>query len=68
MICYVVAFSLRLPMYFRIFILLASPVVATLPGYLFLHEALSLPQWLGILVIVTAALLAQPRPATPRRV
>jgi exosortase len=34
MICYVVAFSLRLPMYFRIFILVASPVVAIIANVL----------------------------------
>jgi probable blue pigment (indigoidine) exporter len=40
---------------------LGSPIVATLLGYLFLHQTLSILQLVGVLVIVAAALLAQPR-------
>ncbi|MFC9243812.1 EamA family transporter [Streptomyces sp. NPDC057136] len=56
----------RLPALAVSFLALASPIVATLLGYLFLHEALSILQLVGILVIIAAALLAQPRPTEPR--
>jgi probable blue pigment (indigoidine) exporter len=42
---------------------LGSPIVATLLGYLFLDQALSIPQLAGLVVIIAAALLAQPRSA-----
>ncbi len=45
---------------------LGSPVVATVLGHLFLGEALSITQLLGAVVIISAALLAQPRPVAPR--
>ncbi|MFE3455575.1 EamA family transporter [Nonomuraea sp. NPDC059194] len=45
---------------------LGSPIVATLLGYLFLHQTLSILQMVGVLVIIGAALLAQPRPVHPR--
>lgn len=57
----------RLPALAVSFLALTSPVVAAILGYVFLQESLSLPQLLGILVIVTAALLAQPRPAGARK-
>ncbi|WP_406313344.1 EamA family transporter [Streptosporangium sp. NBC_01639] len=56
----------RLPALAVSFLSLGSPIVATLLGYLFLHETLSILQLVGILVIIIAALLAQPRPAKPR--
>ncbi|GAA4551919.1 EamA family transporter [Amycolatopsis samaneae] len=55
----------RLPALAVSFLSLCSPIVATLLGYVFLHQTLSLPQLLGILVIICAALLAQPRSAAP---
>ncbi|MGP3632457.1 EamA family transporter [Streptomyces sp. 24-1644] len=57
----------RLPVVAVSFLALGSPIVATLLGYLFLHEALSVLQLVGILVIIVAASLAQPRPAKQRR-
>lgn len=48
------------------FLALGSPIVATLLGYLFLRETLSILQLAGILVIIFAAVLAQPRPVKPR--
>ncbi|MFD3655666.1 EamA family transporter [Streptomyces sp. NPDC058620] len=54
----------RLPVVAVSFLALGSPIVATLLGYLFLHEALSVLQLVGILVIIVAASLAQPRPVT----
>ncbi|ACZ88057.1 EamA family transporter [Streptosporangium roseum] len=56
----------RLPALAVSFLVLGSPIVATLLGYLFLHETLSIPQLVGILVIIVAALLAQPRPVKTR--
>lgn len=56
----------RLPAVAVSFLALASPIVATLLGFLFRNETLSIPQLAGILVIITAALLAQPRPARAR--
>jgi probable blue pigment (indigoidine) exporter len=52
----------RLPVLAVSFLALGSPIVATLLGYLFLHQTLSIPQLVGILVIIGAVLLAQPRP------
>ncbi|WP_225728797.1 MULTISPECIES: EamA family transporter [unclassified Nocardia] len=48
------------------FLSLGSPIVATLLGYLFLHQTLSILQLIGILAIIGAALLAQPQSAGPR--
>ncbi|MFG2874654.1 EamA family transporter [Streptomyces sp. NPDC048337] len=56
----------RLPALAVSFLALGSPIVATILGYLIRHETFSFLQLLGILVIITAVLLAQPRPATPR--
>ncbi|WP_406229846.1 EamA family transporter [Nocardia sp. NBC_01009] len=47
------------------FLALGSPIVATLLGYLFLHQTLSILQLVGTLVIIGAALLAQSRPVNP---
>ncbi|MER6994372.1 EamA family transporter [Streptomyces sp. NPDC000410] len=55
----------RLPALAVSFLALCSPVVATVLGYLFRQETLSIPQLVGILVILGAVLLAQPRPARP---
>ncbi|WP_432970434.1 EamA family transporter [Dactylosporangium sp. CA-233914] len=52
----------RLPALAVSFLALGSPVVATVLGYLFLHQTLSMPQLAGILLIIGAVLLAQPRP------
>ncbi|MEK8145208.1 EamA family transporter [Streptomyces sp. M10(2022)] len=51
----------RLPASAVSFLALGSPIVATLLGYVFRDETLSLLQWVGIVVIISAALLAQPR-------
>ncbi|WP_331766169.1 EamA family transporter [Embleya sp. NBC_00896] len=48
------------------FLALGSPIVATLLGYLFLNQTLSILQLIGIVVIIGAVLLAQPRPVDPR--
>lgn len=45
---------------------LASPVSATLIGYVALDQTLSVLQLVGIVVITGSALLAQPRPAKPK--
>ncbi|WP_328400520.1 EamA family transporter [Nocardia sp. NBC_00403] len=55
----------RLPALAVSFLALGSPIVATLLGYLFLHQTLSILQLAGTLVIIGAALLAQPRPVNP---
>jgi probable blue pigment (indigoidine) exporter len=55
----------RLPALAVSFLALGSPIVATLLGYLFLHETLSILQLVGVLLILIAMLLAQPRPARP---
>jgi probable blue pigment (indigoidine) exporter len=57
----------KLPALAVSFLALGSPVVATLLGYVFLQQTLSTLQFVGILVIVVAVLLAQPRPPGPRR-
>ncbi|MCA2211531.1 EamA family transporter [Jidongwangia harbinensis] len=57
----------KLPALAVSFLALGSPVVATLLGYVFLQQTLSVLQFVGILVIVVAVLLAQPRPPGPRR-
>jgi len=56
----------RLPALAVSFLALGSPIVATLLGYLFLHQTLSILQLVGIIVIIGAALLAQPRPVKPQ--
>ncbi|WP_158839411.1 EamA family transporter [Saccharothrix deserti] len=56
----------RLPVLAISFLALCSPIVATLLGYVFRDETLSILQLVGILVILTAVLLAQPRPVKPR--
>lgn len=53
----------RLPALAVSFLALGSPIVATILGYLFLHQTLSILQLLGIAVILTAVVLAQPRTA-----
>lgn len=55
----------RLPALAVSFLALGSPIVATILGYLFLRQTLSIPQLAGIIVIITAVVLAQPRPAKP---
>ncbi|GAA3262620.1 MFS transporter [Nonomuraea helvata] len=55
----------RLPALAVSVLALCSPIVATLLGYLFLHQTLSMPQLAGVLVIIGAALLAQLRPVNP---
>ncbi|MEV1169481.1 EamA family transporter [Nonomuraea sp. NPDC049784] len=56
----------RLPALAVSFLALGSPIVATLLGYLFLRQTLSILQLAGILVIVSATLLAQPRQSERR--
>ncbi|WP_411105187.1 EamA family transporter [Streptomyces sp. cmx-4-9] len=53
----------RLPALAVSFLALGSPIVATILGYVFLHETLSILQLIGVVSILTAMLLAQPRPA-----
>ena len=38
---------------------LLSPLVATLIGYVFLQEAFTLVQWIGIAIVLTAILVGQ---------
>ncbi|TQM14182.1 EamA family transporter [Pseudonocardia kunmingensis] len=52
----------RLPAFAVSFLALGSPIVATLLGYLFLRQTLSLLQVVGILVILAGVLLAQFKP------
>ncbi|MET8572278.1 EamA family transporter [Streptomyces sp. NPDC004783] len=49
------------------FLALGSPIVATILGYVFLHETLSILQLIGAVSILTAMLLAQPRPVKPQK-
>ncbi|MEV2218206.1 EamA family transporter [Streptomyces sp. NPDC050997] len=56
----------RLPAVAVSFLALGSPIVATILGYVFLHETLSILQLIGVVSILTAMLLAQPRSARPR--
>jgi probable blue pigment (indigoidine) exporter len=56
----------RLPALAVSFLALGSPIVATLLGYGVLHQTMSVLQLVGIAVIITAVLLAQPRPVRPR--
>ncbi|MDO3703153.1 EamA family transporter [Micromonospora sp. C28SCA-DRY-2] len=56
----------RLPALAVSFLALGSPIVATLLGYLFLRQTLSLVQLVGVIAITVAVLLAQPRPPQPR--
>lgn len=51
----------RLPALAVSFLSFASPIVATLLGYLFLNETLTFLQMVGALTIVGAVVLAQPR-------
>lgn len=53
----------RLPALAVSFLAFGSPVVATLLGYLFLGQVLTVAQLVGALVIVGTVLFAQPRPA-----
>jgi probable blue pigment (indigoidine) exporter len=57
----------RLPALAVSFLALGSPIVATLLGYLFLRQALSIVQMVGVIAIIVAVLLAQPRPPRSRR-
>lgn len=50
----------RLPALAVSVLALGSPIVATLLGYVFRNETLSIPQIVGIVVIIASALLAQP--------
>lgn len=56
----------RLPVLAVSFLAFGSPIVATLLRHLLLHQTLSILQLVGILVIISGALLAQPRPVKPR--
>ncbi|GHA95994.1 EamA family transporter [Streptomyces chryseus] len=58
----------KLPALAVSFLALASPIVATLLGFLFLRQTLSAMQLVGILVIISAVLLAQPRQPTAREI
>ena len=51
----------RLPALAVSFLSFASPIVATLLGYLFLNETLTFLQMVGALTIIGAVVLAQPR-------
>ncbi|MFD3675606.1 EamA family transporter [Streptomyces sp. NPDC058613] len=55
----------RLPVLTISFLALCSPIVATLLGYAFRDETLSILQVVGILVILAAVVLVQPRPVKP---
>ncbi|MEU9107844.1 EamA family transporter [Streptomyces xanthophaeus] len=55
----------RLPAVAVSFLALGSPVVATLLGYLFKDETLSVLQVVGMAVIFLAVVLGQPRPPRP---
>ncbi|WP_306316238.1 MULTISPECIES: EamA family transporter [unclassified Streptomyces] len=55
----------RLPALTVSFLSLASPLAATVLGWLVVGEDLSLPQLAGAAVIVAAVALAQPRPSRP---
>ncbi|MEU4767423.1 EamA family transporter [Actinosynnema sp. NPDC023794] len=55
----------RLPALAVSFLAFASPVVATVLGYLFLDQALSLVQVVGAVIIVAAVVISQPRAGTP---
>jgi probable blue pigment (indigoidine) exporter len=57
----------KLPALAVSFLALGSPIVATLLGYVFLQQTLSALQLVGILVILIAVLIAQPRPPNPPR-
>lgn len=56
----------RLPALAVSVLALGSPIVATLLGYLFLNQTLSILQLVGILVIIVAVLLVQSRPVKPQ--
>lgn len=56
----------RLPAVAVSFLALGSPVVATLLGYLFKDETLSVLQIAGMAVVLLAVLLGQPRPPGPK--
>lgn len=57
----------RLPALAVSFLSFASPVVATILGYIFLDQTLSAVQIVGALVIIGAVVLAQPRPQRRRQ-
>lgn len=57
----------KLPALAVSFLALGSPIVATLIGYVFLQQTLSALQFVGILAILVAVVIAQPRPPDPRR-
>lgn len=56
----------KLPALAVSFLALGSPVVATILGFAFEDETFSALQVVGILVILVAVLLAQPRPPKPQ--
>lgn len=55
----------RLPALTVSFLSFASPLAATMLGYLVLGQSLSAGQLVGALIVVTAVVLAQPRRAAP---
>ena len=57
----------RLPAVAVSFLGLVSPIVATILGYVFLDQVLSLPQFVGAAIIISAIVLAQ-RPAPGKAV
>jgi len=57
----------RLPALAVSFLALGSPIVATVLGYVFRHQALSPLQFAGAVVIIAAVVLAQTQPAQPPR-
>ncbi|MFF9277693.1 EamA family transporter [Streptomyces griseosporeus] len=56
----------KLPALAVSFLALGSPVVATILGFVFEDETFSALQMVGILVILVAVVLAQPRPPKPQ--
>jgi probable blue pigment (indigoidine) exporter len=56
----------KLPVLAVSFLALGSPIVATVLGIAFEDETFSALQMVGILVILIAVVLAQPRPSRPR--
>ncbi|MET7480875.1 EamA family transporter [Streptomyces sp. NPDC005648] len=56
----------KLPALAVSFLALGSPIVATILGIAFEDETFSALQMVGIVVILAAVVLAQPRPARPR--
>jgi probable blue pigment (indigoidine) exporter len=57
----------RLPALAVSFLALGSPIVATVLGYVFRDQTFSLLQFVGVVVIIAAVVLAQTQPTQPRR-